>query len=343
MANSNHLALLGEGIGAYERWRQMNPAVRLDLRDADLSNFKFPKAHLIGAQLDGAVMEGVDLTMARLDRASLRGTILQGASLDGACFAYANMQKADLERARLLKAVLTGADMTEAGFMYANLSGAMLDDTNLVGAYFLETIFGDTDLSTTRGLDGCVHAGPSVIDHRTLIASGNLPVEFLRGCGIPEVVIDYLPSLLARPIQYRSCFISYSSKDDGFARRLYADLQAHGVRCWFAPEDMKIGDKIRTKIDDMIHVHEKLLLVLSAASVDSTWVEKEVETAFAKEADTGETVLFPIRLDDEVMAVKSGWAADIRRSRHIGDFRRWKDYDPYSTGLARLLRDLKNP
>ena len=68
---------------------------------------------------------------------------------------------------------------------------------------------------------------------------------------------------------YYSCFISYSSQDVGFAERLHADLQAKGVRCWFAPEDMRIGDKIRDqRIDDEIRQHDKLLLVLSGDSVD---------------------------------------------------------------------------
>ncbi|MEE8584023.1 MAG: TIR domain-containing protein [Acidobacteriota bacterium] len=43
--------------------------------------------------------------------------------------------------------------------------------------------------------------------------------------------------------------------------------QENGVRCWFAPEDMKIGDKILERIDQTIRVHDKLLVVLSAASI----------------------------------------------------------------------------
>jgi hypothetical protein len=35
------------------------------------------------------------------------------------------------------------------------------------------------------------------------------------------------------------------------------------------------------------------------------------------------------------------WAADIRRTRHIGDFRKWKDHDCFQKSLDRLLRDLK--
>ena len=67
--------------------------------------------------------------------------------------------------------------------------------------------------------------------------------DFLRGVGLPDNLIDYLPSLLNQPIQFYSCFISYSSKDQEFADRLHADLQNKGVRCWFAPHDMPIGAK----------------------------------------------------------------------------------------------------
>ena len=92
-----------------------------------------------------------------------------------------------------------------------------------------------------------------------------------------------MKSLVVSPIEYYSCFISYSSKDEDFAKRLYADLQTEHVRCWFAPEDLKIGEKFRPRIDEAIRWYDKLLLVLSENSVNSPWVEKEVETAFEKE------------------------------------------------------------
>jgi len=53
-------------------------------------------------------------------------------------------------------------------------------------------------------------------------------------------------------------------------------------------------------------------------------------------------VLFPIRLDPAVMDTSKGWAADIRRTRHIGDFSAWKQHDDYQESFARLLRDLKD-
>ena len=55
----------------------------------------------------------------------------------------------------------------------------------------------------------------------------------------------------------------------------------------------------------------------------------------------GKTVLFPITLDETVMEADIPWAANMRRSRHIGDFRKWKSHDDYQKAFDRLLQDLK--
>jgi hypothetical protein len=41
------------------------------------------------------------------------------------------------------------------------------------------------------------------------------------------------------------------------------------------------------------------------------------------------------------MGAEKGWAGHIRRTRHIGDFRPWKNHDAYQEAFQRLLRDLK--
>ena len=71
------------------------------------------------------------------------------------------------------------------------------------------------------------------------------------------------------------------------------------------------------------------MIILSDASVQSHWVEREVNAAREREDIENRTVLFPIRIDDAVMSATKAWAADIRRSRQIGDFRGWKHHDSY--------------
>jgi len=41
------------------------------------------------------------------------------------------------------------------------------------------------------------------------------------------------------------------------------------------------------------------------------------------------------------METDQPWAAQIADTRHIGDFRAWKDHDSYQKSFERLLRDLK--
>jgi hypothetical protein len=106
---------------------------------------------------------------------------------------------------------LLGADLLGADLSVANLSGADLGESQCG-----RTIFADVDLSEVRGLDPIKHLGPSTVGIDTLFRShGKIPEAFLRGCGAPETLIAYLPSIMGamQPIQFYSCFISYSSKD----------------------------------------------------------------------------------------------------------------------------------
>jgi hypothetical protein len=321
-----------QGVREWNEWRIANSAIRIDLSDADLSGAKLSDASRSDINLIGANLRGANLSHADLSGAHLEYAILSGANLSGA-----KLPTADLSGAKLICADLSGAILG-----YTILSGVNLFGAYLAGAELGETIFADVDLRDVLGLDECVHRGPSIIDHRTLQKSGPLPLAFLRGVGLPDNLIEYLPSLLNQPIQHYSCFISYSSKDDEFAHRIHADLQNSGVRCWFAPHDLPIGDKILDALDAAIRLRDKVVLILSEHSITSDWVEDEVTKAFEEERKRGQIVLFPVRLDEAVMNTHEAWASKLR-ARNIGDFRKWKDHDAYKQSLARVLRDLTKP
>lgn len=336
MADAEQLSLLRRDSDAWNAWREQNPDLRPDLSGADLHG-----ADLLGAKLNGAELTHADLTHADLGFAFLRGANLSGARLVATHLTCADLTgatiiEADLSDANLTSAYLTGADLTASNLAFANLGSADFGGADLTNVRLSETVFANVDLSGVKGLHTCIHRGASIVDHRTLQQSGALPVDFLRGCGWPDELIEYLAT---QPIQFYSCFISYSSKDDEFARRLHAELQDRGIRCWFAPEDMKIGEKIADAIESAIGRRDKLLLILSENSIASAWVPEEVRTALAEEERHGRPVLFPVRLDDTVMETTEQWAYDVRR-RHIGDFRDWKDHDGYCKAFERLLRDL---
>lgn len=328
MANPKHFEILAKGIDIWNDWRERNPYIVADLANVDLSGedlsfFNFNNTDLSNANLSECKFDLTNFSLSTLNNANLWGVMLVGCEF----------RRTSLENASIIQSGLDSCFIEKVTFFRTNFSNCS----------FGSLVFCETDLSQVIGLETINHFAPSTIGIDTIYRSkGQIPGTFLRGCGVPQIFIDYLPSLTAQPIQYYSCFISYSSNDDDFAQRLYNDLQGKGVRCWFAPEDMKIGDRIRHRIDQSIRLHDKLLLILSEHSIASQWVEKEVETAFEKERrNPGKTVLFPIRVDDAVMDSNEAWAADIRRTRHIGDFSNWKDHDSYQKAFDRLMRDLK--
>jgi TIR domain/Pentapeptide repeats (8 copies) len=355
MADEEHVKRLKQGIAEWNAWRQDTPTICPDLSETNLSEANLIGANLGRANLSSANLSRVDLRDANLidanlNIATLASSDLRGAKLEGASLRYgaslidaslgqANLIDADLRGANLSRADLSGADLSRTSLRAVILNSTILDGTILTAAYLRATVFADVDLTSVVGLATCDHGGPSKIDYRTLQRSGSLPIQFLRGVGLPDNLIEYLPSLFNQAIQHYSCFISYSTKDQEFADRLYADLQNKGVRCWFASHDLRIGDKILDAIDAAIRVRERVVLILSEHSIKSDWVEDEVTAGFEEERKREQIVLFPIRLDDAVMNANEAWAAKLR-ARNIGDFRKWKDHGAYKQGLERVLRDL---
>lgn len=322
MANPDHLNIIAQGVDVWNKWRRENPDITPDLSTADLR-----EADLTEIDLTAANLRGVDFSFAYLTKAGLREAELSKADLTGA----------DLTHTDLSKANLSGANLRWADVCHANLQ-----QVNFAQVILSHTTFADVDLNVIAGIDSVQHMGPSHICIDTLYRSkGIIPPQFLRDAGVPDNFIEHIGSLVGTPFEYYSCFISYSSNDEEFAKKLQADLRSNAVRCWFAPEDLKTGDPFRKRIDEAILLYDKLLIVLSDDSVGSPWVEKEVETAFDKESEQGQAVLFPIRIDEAVMETEQAWAADIRRTRHIGDFREWDNHDSYKKAFDRLLRDLK--
>jgi uncharacterized protein YjbI with pentapeptide repeats len=327
MANPEHLQILKQGVEVWNTWIDESSNIEPDLRDSNLR----------GANLSGANLSGVDFDGANLSVADLSGTDFIFTSLGGTDLSFANLSNADLSFATLIT---------------ANLRGATLVGANFTNAILASTIFADNDLSRVKSLETVKHYAPSTIGIDTLYKSaGKIPEVFLRGCGLPDDFITFIPSHfgIQQAIQFYSCFISYSHKDEEFARRLFSRMREANLRVWYAPEEMKGGQKLHEQIFSAIQVHDKLLLVLSENSLKSEWVATEIRRARKVEREENRRKLFPIRLVDfqaianwEQFDADSGKDLGVElREYFIPDFSNWKDHDSFEKAFNRLLRDLK--
>jgi uncharacterized protein YjbI with pentapeptide repeats len=194
--------------------------VHANLSEANLSGVDLHQANLFGAKLNGANLnganlDGADLSGADLRDASLSGASLDGASLDAANLSQANLVAADLSGASLSRAILSGANLYQAKLFDADLDGANLSradlsnvvlyranlsGANLKGLLSGHTVWGDIDLSGTKGLETSKHVGNSTVGLDTIKQSkGEIPGDFLRGCGLSDRDIAVARTPIWRP------------------------------------------------------------------------------------------------------------------------------------------------
>ncbi len=92
----------------------------------------------------------------------------------------------------------------------------------------------------------------------------------------------------------KSVFISYSSKNQGFANKVIRLLEKMGITYWKAPEMIPVGSSYAREIPKAIRECDIFLLILSKDSQESIWVEKEVDSAICYRKN-----ILPIQIDQE--------------------------------------------
>lgn len=369
MSNPEHVELARQGTAALREWVTLCDSSLLDLSGADLTNAFLYQAPLGGADLRralllGASLQGADLSFARLQWADLSGAHLVGANLYGAKLGGATLVDCALEGATLDRARLRGANLEQAGLVGAEIARCRFLGSRLADAEMGLNTFRRVDLSGALGLEVVRHAAPSSIALDTLSASrGRIPESFLRGCGLQDweiknaqlyredltdaqlVDVAYeVARLRTDPAQsFYSAFISHSSKDKPFARRLHDALQERGVRCWLDEKQILPGDNVPKAIAEGIRIWDKMILCASQNSLkESWWVDHEMESAVAKErklAKSGDLVLIPVNLDGYMFGDEwqSPWREKIR-DRHAADFTADENFDEELERLVTALR-----
>ena len=92
-------------------------------------------------------------------------------------------------------------------------------------------------------------------------------------------------------------FISYSSKNKNVADAIVSDFEQNGIRCWYAPRDIRPGEEWVTAITKALETSKALVLVYTDESNNSRQVMNEIAVAF----NAGITIV-PFKLSNEQMS-----------------------------------------
>jgi hypothetical protein len=87
-------------------------------------------------------------------------------------------------------------------------------------------------------------------------------------------------------------FVSHHSSELEIAQHVERALNAKGVKCWIAPRDVEPGASFARAIPDAIGESSAVLLLFSAASVNSPHVERELILA-----DQLGKAIIPLRIE----------------------------------------------
>ena len=121
-------------------------------------------------------------------------------------------------------------------------------------------------------------------------------------------------------------FISHSSKDKGFVRRLVQDLKSHNLDVWIDEQELSIGDSIVQGVSEGLRDTDYFVLVISQNSTSSKWVQQEFNAAIMSELSENGAVVLPVRIDEAPLP-------RLLSDRIYADFR-----NDYNQGLQGLLR-----
>jgi hypothetical protein len=131
------------------------------------------------------------------------------------------------------------------------------------------------------------------------------------------------------PIVRAKCFISHNHRDNEVAERIAEELVKAGAEVWVDDWEMHPGDSLIAKISEAIVDSYYLVALLSKDSVQSSWVNKELEIALTRQISDKSIKVIPCLIDDCVIP-------PFLQPIFYADFR-----DGFDKGIKALLPAIK--
>jgi uncharacterized protein YjbI with pentapeptide repeats len=199
MANPEQVELLKTGFESWNKWRDENPTVTIDLSEANLSEANLVSCNLKNANLSRANLfrakflddpQGAAITIdifngkttkwfrlgSTFENSDLSGANLSEVNAGGYYFKKAKLVNANLKNGIFNGAVFSNADLSNCDFSGSNLNQADFSYANAIGSKLRQSKLSDSDLkganfskADLRGANLCnVNAVGAILDKSNL-------------------------------------------------------------------------------------------------------------------------------------------------------------------------------
>lgn len=120
-------------------------------------------------------------------------------------------------------------------------------------------------------------------------------------------------------------FVSHSSKDKPFVRKLTDALNGYHLNVWLDEMELQVADSIVAGVSQGLKNADYLLAIISKASISSRWVQAELNATLMEELSGKGAVVLPVLIEDCELPT-------LLKDRVYADFRR-----DFQAGLKQLL------
>jgi hypothetical protein len=125
-------------------------------------------------------------------------------------------------------------------------------------------------------------------------------------------------------------FLSHSSKDKAFTRKLASRLADYDIEFWLDEAEINVGDSLMIRISSAIEETDFIAVVLSHESVNSHWVQVELQMAMNRELSDKQVRVLPILIEKCEIPM-------FLRDKLYADF---TDPQSFNAPFAQILRAL---
>jgi hypothetical protein len=152
------------------------------------------------------------------------------------------------------------------------------------------------------------HVEPCVLSTSAEYALERIGRGFADDLAIKAVALKtlakmgWLPQPVIQEIRNKVClhggvFLSHTMADKPTVRKLADDLRSAGVRVWIDEAEIRPGDSLLGRIENGITEMECLAVALSPRSVNSAWVQKELDMALISALSDRSIRVIPLLLE----------------------------------------------